>query len=198
MLWKLYEKFPSIQREYADVKPLWMFTTEPFILITTKKPVKSMGDMKGLKIRMGGGPQSDQIRALGANPVLVPMAESYVALDNGVVDGGGFPWEAIMAFRFHEVVRHYTVVPMSVGHLSLAMNKAKWNSLPQGPPGRHHERERAGGIEDLRTQRPGPRPQHGHRTPEHRQGHRHHLHAPARGSGGAGPRWRASRSGRTG
>ena len=131
VFWKLYEKFPAIQREYADVKPLWLFTTEPFVLVTTKKPVKTMEDIKGLKIRMGGGPQSDQIRALGANPVLVPMPDSYIAMDNGVVDGGGYPWEAIYSFRFYEVVKHYTIVPLSVGHLSLAMNKAKWNSLPK-------------------------------------------------------------------
>jgi TRAP-type transport system periplasmic protein len=131
VLWKLYEKFPAIQKEFADVKPLWLFTTEPFVLATTKKPVKTMEDMKGLKLRIGGGPQSDQIRALGALPVLVGMPDLYVALDNGVVDGAGVPWEAILSWRFYEVLKNYTIVPMSVGHLSLSMNKAKWNSLPK-------------------------------------------------------------------
>ena len=133
VLWKLYEKFPSIQREYADVKPLWLFTTEPFVLVTTKKPVKTMEDMKGLKLRIGGGPQSDQIKALGANcRCWCPMPDLYIAMDNGVVDGAGLPVGSdLLSFRFYEVVKHYTIVPLSVGHLSLSMNKAKWNSLPK-------------------------------------------------------------------
>ena len=131
VLWKLYEKYPSIQKEFADVKPLFLFITDSFTLVTSKKQVKTMEDIKGLKIRMGGGPQSEQIRALGAMPILVGMPEVYVALDNGVVDGAGLPWEAILSYRFYEVAKKYTLVPLSASHLSMAMNKDKWAKLPK-------------------------------------------------------------------
>ena len=131
VLWKLYEKFPSIQKEFDDVKPLLLFTTESYNIITVKKPVKTLEDMKGLKIRIPGGPPADLIKALGALPILLAMPDVYIALDNGVVDGAGVTQEGIESFRFYEKVKNYTRAPTTVGQLSLAMNKARWNSLPK-------------------------------------------------------------------
>ncbi len=54
VLWKLYEKFPSIQGEYKDVHVFQLWASHPYFLITTKKQVKTMEDMKGLKIRVVG------------------------------------------------------------------------------------------------------------------------------------------------
>jgi len=73
VLWKLYEKFPEIQREYRDVHVLTMWASSPYFLITAKKQVKTMEDIKGLKIRVVGGPPTEQMKALGAVPVLIPM-----------------------------------------------------------------------------------------------------------------------------
>ena len=44
VLWKLYEKFPSIQKEYGEIQPLVLYTTSPNFLITSKKQVKTMED----------------------------------------------------------------------------------------------------------------------------------------------------------
>lgn len=131
VLWKLYEKFPSIQREYQDVKVLMLWTSEPYKLITSKKPVKTLEDIKGLKIRAVGGPPSEQMKALGAIPTLIPMPGNYEALDKGVIDGMGAPWEAIQGFRLYEVVKHYTMVPLSAVYFSMSFNKQKWDSLPK-------------------------------------------------------------------
>ncbi|OGA03151.1 MAG: hypothetical protein A3I00_01940 [Betaproteobacteria bacterium RIFCSPLOWO2_02_FULL_64_12] len=130
-LWKLYEKFPSIQREYQDVKVLMLWTSEPYMLITSKKAVKTLEDIKGLKIRAVGGPPSEQMKALGAIPTLIPMPGNYEALDKGVIDGMGAPWEAIQGFRLYEVVKHYTRVPLSAVYFSMSFNKRKWDSLPK-------------------------------------------------------------------
>ena len=53
-LWKLYEKFPSIREQYKENHILLLYTTDPYFLITTKKQVKTLDDIKGLKIRMMG------------------------------------------------------------------------------------------------------------------------------------------------
>ena len=108
VLWKLYEKFPEIQREYKDVHVLTLWASSPYFLITTKKQVKTMEDIKGLKIRVVGGPPTEQMKALGAVPLLIPMPDNYQALDKGVIDGMGAPWEAIHGFRLYEVVKYYT------------------------------------------------------------------------------------------
>jgi TRAP-type C4-dicarboxylate transport system substrate-binding protein len=131
VLWKLYEKFPSIQREYSDVKPLMLWTSDPYFLITSKKQVKSLEDIKGMKIRVTGGPPTDMMRALGAVPTLIPMPDNYSALDKGIVDGMSSPWEPLHGFRLYEVVKYMTMIPMSAAYFSLSVNKRKWESLPK-------------------------------------------------------------------
>jgi TRAP-type C4-dicarboxylate transport system substrate-binding protein len=131
VLWKLYEKFPAIQNEFKDVHVLQLWTSIPYFLITTKKQVKTMEDLKGMKIRVTGGPPTDQMKALGAVPMLIPMPDNYISLQKGVIDGMAAPWEAIYAFRLYEVVKYYTLVPLSAVYFSMSVNKQKWNGLPK-------------------------------------------------------------------
>ena len=131
ILWKLYEQFPEIQNEYKDVKVLVFYTSEPYSLITVKKPVKTLEDLKGMKIRMTGGPPTDMVRALGGVPMLIPMPDNYISLQKGVIDGMGAPWEAIHVWRFYEVVNYYTDAVFPAVYFSVVMNKNKWNSLPK-------------------------------------------------------------------
>jgi len=131
VLWKLYEKFPAIQREFKDVHVLQLWTSHPYFLITSKKQVKTLEDLKGLKIRTTGGPPTEQMKALGGVPVLIPMPDNYLSLQKGVIDGMGAPWEAIHGFRLYEVVKYYTVVPLSAVYFSMSMNKERWESLPK-------------------------------------------------------------------
>ncbi|MFV0439256.1 MAG: TRAP transporter substrate-binding protein [Desulfopila sp.] len=131
VLWKLYEKYPEIQKEFSDVKVLLFYTSPPYSLITTKKPVKSIEDLQGMKIRMTGGPPTEMVKALGGVPMLVPMPDCYLSLEKGVLDGMGSAWEAIQVWRFYEVTKYYTEVPFPAVYFSIIMNKRKWESLPK-------------------------------------------------------------------
>jgi TRAP-type C4-dicarboxylate transport system substrate-binding protein len=131
VLWKVYEKFPAIQKEFSDNQILLLYTSGPYVLITKDKPIIRMEDMKGLKIRMTGGPPTEMAIALGATPMLIAMPDVYIALQKGVLDGMGVPWEAVHGFRLYEVVNHYTDTPFPATLFSIAMNKRKWNSLPK-------------------------------------------------------------------
>ena len=128
-LWNLYQQFPEIQKEYKDVKVLLFYTSEPYTLITVDKPVKTIEELKGMKIRMSGGPPTDMVKALGGTPMLIPMPDNYISLQKGVIDGMGAPWEAINVWRFYEVVNYYTEVPFPAVYFSISMNKRKWDSL---------------------------------------------------------------------
>jgi TRAP-type C4-dicarboxylate transport system substrate-binding protein len=131
-LWKLYEKFPQIREQYKDNHILLLYTTDPYFLLTTKKQVKTLEDLKGLKIRMMGGPSTEMMKALGGVPVSVPMPGNYMALQKGVTDGMGAPWEATNSFRLYEVAKYYTTgTAFPVLYFSIAVNKKKWNSLPK-------------------------------------------------------------------
>src|SRR6266545_3743456 len=54
-LWKLYEKFPSMKKEYSEIEPLLLYTSSPNLLVSTR-PVKTLDEFKGLKWRVLGGP----------------------------------------------------------------------------------------------------------------------------------------------
>lgn len=131
VLWKLYEKFPAIQREFRDVHVLHLSTADPRFIVTTKKQIKTMADIKGQKIRVLGGPPTEQMRALGAIPVLLPMMDTYMGLDKGVIDGTTISWAGVVGFRLFEIVKYYTIAPLDTAYMSTVMNKQKWDSLPK-------------------------------------------------------------------
>ncbi|MBE0596742.1 MAG: TRAP transporter substrate-binding protein [Desulfuromonadales bacterium] len=131
IFWKLYEKFPQIQKEFEETKVLILYTSEPYYLVTKDRPVKTMEDLKGMKIRSGGGPAVDQMTALGGVPVSMGMPDVYMAMQKGVIDGTGAAWEPIIGFRLYEVGNFYSEVPLPATYFSITMNKRKWNSLPK-------------------------------------------------------------------
>jgi TRAP-type transport system periplasmic protein len=123
-----YAKFKPA--EFNEVKPLYFLAGGPAV-IHTKKPVYKMEDLKGMKIRTFG-PTSAFISAMGGVPVAMPMSDAYDAISRGVVDGIYVAYEALEGFRLAEVVRYTTENYGSAysGVQMIAMNKQKWNSLP--------------------------------------------------------------------
>jgi len=130
ILWQIMEKYPSIAKQFAENKILISWTSNPYIIITTKKQVKTMDDLKGMKIRVSGGPPIDQFKALGAVPQTMPMPAVYENMQKGVVDGMAAPWEAIYSFKLYEVARYWTIVPLHTVYFTNAMNLDTWNKLP--------------------------------------------------------------------
>ena len=130
IFWRLWEKYPEIQREYVNIYPIVLFTTSPYHIITTKKQVKTLEDLKGMKLRIIGGPPTDSFRSLGASPMMVAMSDCYTAMQKGVLDGMGVPIGAVEIFNFYEVIKYLTDAPLYVGYFSMAMNKDKFDALP--------------------------------------------------------------------
>jgi TRAP-type C4-dicarboxylate transport system substrate-binding protein len=130
MLWKLYEKIPALRAQFKDVKPLALWTTRPYFLITTKKQIKTIEDFKGMKIRVPGGAPTEMMKLLGGSPIAVPMPDTYINLEKGVMDGMGVLFASLNMFKQYEVVKYYTYVPLYASYFSLAMNINTWNKLP--------------------------------------------------------------------
>ena len=99
--WALFQKFPEMQEQWKDVKVLTIWTTDPYVFITTKKQIKVLEDFKGMKMRVTSGMAVDMMKLLGGVPVTFPMPDSYLSLDKGVIDGMAAPGEAITGFRLY-------------------------------------------------------------------------------------------------
>jgi TRAP-type C4-dicarboxylate transport system substrate-binding protein len=131
VFWQLYEKYPSLQAEYKDVHVLFFGVANPNILMTTKKQVKSVEDIKGLKLRVTGGPPTNYLKAVGASPMLVAMTDVYMNLQKGVIDGVIASWTSVESMKFHEVIDYINNVPIYATFAARVMNLNTWNRLPK-------------------------------------------------------------------
>lgn len=130
----LYEGYKKIKQEtgideFDDVKVLFLWATGPGNIMS-KRPVRTLEDMQGLEIRAVGG-TIPTVERLGATAHAMPMSESYLALDQGLVNGILAPNETLKAFRLSEVIDYITNTPFlyNVAFIKI-MNRDTWNSLP--------------------------------------------------------------------
>jgi TRAP-type C4-dicarboxylate transport system substrate-binding protein len=102
--------------------------------IHARREVKTLEDMRGLKLRFPTRQAGEALRALGAAPIGMPVPQVPEALSQGVLDGAVVPWEVVPSIRLHEMVRYHTEIPGSptlyIATFLLAMNKAKYEGLP--------------------------------------------------------------------
>lgn len=124
---KLWDAFPLLAPEWKNVKVLALWCNERQVIMTKNKPVRSIADLKGLKIRTPSRTQADTIRALGAVPVPMPINRVYNALNTGVIDGVLTGPSTIRSFKFDEVAKYYTTgLPWGRSPFFLVMNKKAW------------------------------------------------------------------------
>ena len=97
----------------------------------SKRPVKTVADLKGLKMRT---PPIDvtirTFKALGANPQQVAYTETYMALKTGVVDGQENPFSNAVDMKFYEAQKYLSVVNWQVHPDPFYVNPAWYNGLP--------------------------------------------------------------------
>jgi TRAP-type transport system periplasmic protein len=126
--WKYFQQVG----EYKGVKLLGVFTHGPGQMLT-KKPVRSIDDIQGLKIRTGGGVAEAVAKALGTSAFVKPAPESFELLKSGVADGVFFPLESVISFKLETVLEQATLFPggMYSSAFGFFMNEDKWNKLPK-------------------------------------------------------------------
>ncbi len=125
-LYDLIEKYNP--KEFGQVKIITLFTCPPANIMTIK-PVKSLKDLKGLELRVGGT-QADIIKNLGGIPVAMPQSDTPEALQKGTVQGHVSSMEVLKDFNYAAYTPNATIANLWVVTFSVVMNKDKWNSLP--------------------------------------------------------------------
>src|SRR4030066_101541 len=125
-LYDLIEKYNP--KEFEQVKIITLFTCPPANIMTIK-PVKSLKDLKGLELRVGGT-QADIIKVLGGIPVAMPQSDTPEALQKGTVKGHVSSMEVLKDFNYAAYTPNATITNLWVVTFAVVMNKDKWNSLP--------------------------------------------------------------------
>jgi tripartite ATP-independent transporter DctP family solute receptor len=100
--------------------------------IYAKKPVKTLADAKGLKIRVQ---QSDLwvalVSAMGANATPMPAGEVFTALKTGLIDAAENNIPSYDGFKHYEAVKFYSRTEHSMAPEMLVMSKAIYDKLPK-------------------------------------------------------------------
>ena len=116
--------------ELADTHVLYFHAHGPGIL-ASKKPVHTLEDMKGLKVR-ATGLSTKIVEMLGGTPVAMAQPETYEALQKGVVEATLCPIETLKGWKQGEAIQYITDSSV-IGYTTamfVVMNKAKWEQLP--------------------------------------------------------------------
>lgn len=125
-----FETYEPVRSEYEDVKVMHFWATGPGDVIT-QSPVHSLEDLEGMDMRVPGGsvPVMD---ALGGSPHTMPMSESYLSLNQGIVEGILAPTDTLKGFRLAEVTNYITKTPYLYNVVFIkVMNWDTWESLPE-------------------------------------------------------------------
>ena len=100
-------------------------------LTTSNRPVKTVDDAKGLKVRV---PENDVFKAMaeswGAKPTPMNFNELYLALKTGTVDGQENPLPTIKSGKFHEVQKYIILTGHIMTPRLVVVNDAFWQKIP--------------------------------------------------------------------
>ncbi len=111
--------------EYTDTELLWFGGSDlgHFLL---KKEIKTLDDLKGVKLRSPGPIYNDVIEKIGGVEVSLPVSDLYDAMDRGIVDGTVMAPSALLSFRLMEVTDQIVELNMYATPFIFFANKDLW------------------------------------------------------------------------
>ncbi|AFM27740.1 TRAP transporter substrate-binding protein DctP [Desulfomonile tiedjei] len=128
--WKMYQTMPEMQQEMKDIKFLGVFTTDVINLSTKDKLVKTLDDMKNLRVAVGSGLVAQMAQLLGMAPQPVGYSDVYMAIHRGMAEATLFPNAPLRSYKITEITNAHTIANFKVEPMVIAMRKETWDKLP--------------------------------------------------------------------
>jgi TRAP-type C4-dicarboxylate transport system substrate-binding protein len=125
----LFEKYPQFEEQFSP-KVKYIATCQ-FLLsdLHTIKPVRSLEDLKGMKIGCQTPESARAMELLGASASTIPWTDMYVQLERGVVDGVIAAWAIVNITHLHEIAKYHTLLRLSPGIAHWLFNRNTWNKF---------------------------------------------------------------------
>jgi TRAP-type C4-dicarboxylate transport system substrate-binding protein len=131
-IWELYKKgYLDKAMDDEKVKTLFIAGDKGSILLTSKKPVRTLADAKGLKLHCVPGMHMTLAEVMGAVPVDMAGAEVYMALQTGTIDGHFKGYAPLPNFKWCEVTKYVTEPQMGSVFFAVFINRNTYNKLPK-------------------------------------------------------------------
>jgi TRAP-type C4-dicarboxylate transport system substrate-binding protein len=129
--WKMYETMPEMQAEMKDIKFLGLFSSDEVNLsFTNGKLVKTLDEMKDLRVIVNTRPLAQLAKLLGMRPQPVGLMDVYEALRGGMAEAAFFPNAPLRSFRIAELTNSHVMANFLVYPMILAMRLDTWKKLP--------------------------------------------------------------------
>ena len=127
-LWRVYDK-GLIADEHARVKVLALFLF-PHSVVHTKKTIKTLDDLKGMKLHASSRMMAQAAIKVGITPVTMTPPQIYQAIGRGLIQGTMISWTAVYPFKLDEVTNHHLEVPLGGSTAFMFMNQKSFDRLP--------------------------------------------------------------------
>ncbi len=131
--WRVYEKHFQQADEARGMKLMTVWVHGPGLIHNSKRPIETLGDLKGLKLRVSGDNISALAKAMGATPQFLPITKVHDSLSKGVIDGTFLTFEGIKNFKLGKLVK-YTSVPQGGLYATvfqMYMNQKVWDGISE-------------------------------------------------------------------
>ncbi len=128
-LWELYKE-GALGKEYDDFKVLGLMTHHGGLIHTVSKPVRTLKDLAGLRLRTPSPAVSAMLEMAGASPVGMPPPVIYENLQKGALDGVVTTWDLVGAIKINELLKYHTDARAYVAGFHILMNKKSYEGLP--------------------------------------------------------------------
>lgn len=121
--WRVHQKYFAKANEHDGLELIGLFTHGPG-QVHMADPVESFADLKGKKIRLGGGVQAELGHRMGVTAVGAPAPKVYEMMQQGVIDGVFIPMVDQKSLRLKEVAKHVIALPggMYLGSFGIFIN----------------------------------------------------------------------------
>ncbi|WP_197046638.1 TRAP transporter substrate-binding protein [Oceanobacillus salinisoli] len=114
---------------FKDVVLMGFSNTDPYV-ITSKVPIETVEDTKGLQIHVPSKLVADVVEGWGATPVTMEVAEVYQALDRGVLDATIYTPVGAAGWKWYEIAPYVTNIGISSSPIAMVMNRNVYESIP--------------------------------------------------------------------
>ncbi len=126
----MYKKFPQVLKELEGVHVLFSHASTSLIIGTTNKPVRTLEDLKGMKIQANSAMIAERLKKLGVSVVSIPLSDLYTALEQGVVEGTTCSPELIVSRRWADNIKYMTALSTQNTLFYVAMNENVYDNFP--------------------------------------------------------------------
>jgi TRAP-type C4-dicarboxylate transport system substrate-binding protein len=116
--------------EHQGLKPLLLMTHQPGNIHTASKPIRTVEDMKGMRLRFSSATIKDFVAELGGTPVGLPPTQIVESMQKGTIDGAWIDYGGAEAFKIGPVTKYTTEMYSYVTSFCICMNEKSFERLP--------------------------------------------------------------------